>query len=101
MGSVSAGLFSHAGARVVAVQDHRATLYQHNGLDIPALQAWQQEHGTIAGFPGADNVTEEAFWRLEYEILIPAALEGKLARNSRAAALPPHSEGANGPTLPR
>jgi glutamate dehydrogenase (NAD(P)+) len=58
-------------------------LYQHNGLDIPALQAWQQEHGTIAGFPGADNVTEEAFWRLEYEILIPAALEGQLARNSR------------------
>lgn len=51
VGSVSAGLFHAAGARVVAVQDHRATLYQHNGLDIPALQAWQQEHGTIAGFP--------------------------------------------------
>ena len=101
VGSVSAGLFHAAGARVVAVQDHRATLYQHNGLDIPALQAWQQEHGTIAGFPGADNVTEEAFWRLEYEILIPAALEGQisaeLAAGLRCRLI---LEGANGPTLP-
>ncbi|MCP6014434.1 Glu/Leu/Phe/Val dehydrogenase, partial [Klebsiella pneumoniae] len=71
------------------------------GLDIPALQAWQQEHGTIAGFPGADNVTEEAFWRLEYEILIPAALEGQisaeLAAGLRCRLI---LEGANGPTLP-
>ncbi len=86
VGSVSAGLFHAAGAQVVAVQDHRATLYQHDGLDIPALQAWQQAHGTIAGFPGADSVADEAFWSLGYEILIPAALEGQISAE-RAAGL--------------
>ncbi|WP_448195964.1 Glu/Leu/Phe/Val family dehydrogenase [Raoultella planticola] len=69
--------------------------------DIPALQAWQQAHGTIAGFPGADSVADEAFWSLGYEILIPAALEGQISAE-RAAGLRCRLilEGANGPTLP-
>lgn len=101
VGSVSAELFNEKGARVVAVQDHSATLYQAAGIDIPALQRWQQQHGSIQGFPGADSVTDEAFWSLDYDILIPAALEGQITA-ARAAQLTCRMviEGANGPTLP-
>lgn len=101
VGSVSAELFNEKGARVVAVQDHSATLYQAAGIDIPALQRWQQQHGSIQGFPGADSVTDEAFWSLDYDILIPAALEGQITA-PRAAQLTCRMviEGANGPTLP-
>lgn len=49
VGSVSAGLFHAAGARVVAVQDHRATLYQHDGLDIPAALEGQISAERAAG----------------------------------------------------
>ena len=101
VGSVSAELFYEKGARVVAVQDHSATLYQAAGIDIPALQRWQQQHGSILGFPDADSVTDEAFWSLDYDILIPAALEGQITA-VRAAQLTCRMiiEGANGPTLP-
>lgn len=101
VGSVSAELFDAKGARVVAVQDHSATLYHAGGIDIPALQRWQQQHGSIQGFPGADSVTDEAFWSLDYDILIPAALEGQITA-ARAAQLTCRMviEGANGPTLP-
>lgn len=101
VGSVSAELFYEKGARVVAVQDHSATLYQAAGIDIPALQRWQQQHGSILGFPDADSVTDEVFWSLDYDILIPAALEGQITA-TRAAQLTCRMviEGANGPTLP-
>ncbi|WP_394541966.1 Glu/Leu/Phe/Val family dehydrogenase [Pantoea sp. SGAir0418] len=101
VGSVSAELFDAKGARVVAVQDHSATLYHAGGINIPDLQRWQQQHGSIKGFPGADSVTDEAFWSLDYDILIPAALEGQITA-ARAAQLTCRMvvEGANGPTLP-
>lgn len=101
VGSVSAELFYEKGARIVAVQDHSATLYQATGIDIPALQRWQQEHDSILGFPGTDTVSDERFWTLDYDILIPAALEGQITA-TRAAQLTCRMiiEGANGPTLP-
>ncbi len=36
VGAVAAKLFQEAGATVVAVQDHRTTLYNPAGLDVPA-----------------------------------------------------------------
>ncbi|MGY5956032.1 Glutamate dehydrogenase [Kosakonia sp. BK9b] len=101
VGSVSAELFHQHGARVVAVQDQFSTLYHPDGIDIPALLNWQQQHGRIRGFPGADTIADAVFWSLEYEILIPAALEGQITAE-RAAGLSCKLvlEGANGPTLP-
>jgi len=101
VGSVSAGLFHQHGARVVAVQDQFCTLYHPDGIDIPALIAWQKAHGKILGFPGADTVADETFWTRDHDILIPAALEGQITAE-RAAALSCKLvlEGANGPTLP-
>lgn len=101
VGSVAASLFHDSGARVIAVQDHSATLWRPQGIDIPALIDWQQEKGCIAGFPHATTISHEQFWREEYDILIPAALEGVITAE-RAAALNCQLvlEGANGPTLP-
>jgi glutamate dehydrogenase (NAD(P)+) len=101
VGSVSAELFHALGAKVVAVQDHKATLYLHSGLDIPALQVWQQAHGSIAGFPGADHIADEHFWTQPYDILVPAALEGQItAERANLLQCRLIIEGANGPTLP-
>jgi len=101
VGSEAARLFAEAGASVVAIQDHSATIANADGIDMAALSRWQLEHKQILGFPGAQKIDEEAFWRTEMDILIPAALEGQITR-ARAKKLSCKLvlEGANGPTYP-
>ncbi|MEI2264640.1 Glu/Leu/Phe/Val family dehydrogenase [Erwinia sp. CGal63] len=101
VGSEAARLFVDAGALVVAVQDHSATLYNAEGIDLAALSEWQTTHKKIAGFSGAQEIDSEAFWQVPMDILIPAALEGQITRE-RAEKLSCKLilEGANGPTYP-
>jgi len=101
VGSEAARLFAEAGARVTAIQDHTATLFNADGIDLHALSEWQHSHKQIAGFPGAQNIDSEAFWSVGMDILIPAALEGQITR-ARAEKLKCKLvlEGANGPTYP-
>jgi glutamate dehydrogenase (NAD(P)+) len=40
VGGVAARLFSEAGAKIIAVQDHVTTVVRESGLDIDALQSW-------------------------------------------------------------
>jgi len=99
VGGVAARLFQDAGSKVIAVQDHTATIHSGAGLDTRALQAHVDATGGVAGFPGAEVVADADFWGIECEFLIPAALEGQIdeanARKIRAKIV---IEGANGPT---
>lgn len=101
VGSAAAELFVQAGAKVVAVQDHTGTLYHPGGLDIPRLIAETRRNGGISTFQGGEHLDDEAFWDIETDFLIPAALEGQLTR-SRAERVRTRIvlEGANGPTTP-
>ncbi len=102
VGGVAARLFAQAGARVQAVQDHTATVYRDGGLDVDALLAHVSEHGGVAGFAGAEPLSDESFWDVPSDILIPAALEQQITPE-RAARLRTRLvlEGANGPTTPQ
>lgn len=102
VGGIAARLFVEAGAKVVAVQDHVTTVVRSSGLDVAALHAYVAEHGSVAGFPGAEEIKDRAqFWALDCDILIPAALEQQIteenANKIRAKII---LEGANGPTTP-
>ncbi|MFZ3285446.1 MAG: Glu/Leu/Phe/Val dehydrogenase [Telluria sp.] len=102
VGWVAARLFSQAGARIVAVQDHVTTIVNPAGLDVLALHAHVAQHGSIAGFRDADTVNERSrFWEVDCDILIPAALEQQITEENadkiRAKII---LEGANGPTTP-
>ncbi len=101
VGAVAARLFAQAGARVVAVQDHTGSLYREAGLDLQALLAHSARHGGVAHFEQAKPLTLEAFWDVETDILIPAALEHQITAE-RALRLRTRLilEGANGPTTP-
>lgn len=102
VGSVAAQLFACEGAKVISVQDHSATLYDASGIDIDALIAWQTENGKIKGFPGAADVSPDAFWLYDYDIVIPAALEGQItAQRAEGLSCRLVLEGANGPTVPQ
>ena len=102
VGGVAARLFAEAGARVVAVQDHAGTVYQDSGLDLAALQAHVQRQGSVLDFAGAQAVSQDSFWDVDCDILIPAALEQQItASNAHRIRARLVIEGANGPTTPQ
>lgn len=102
VGGIAATIFADAGAKIVAVQDHTGTVLREGGLDVAQLHAYVAEAGGVNGFPGADATLErDAFWDVESDILIPAALERQItadvAQRLRTKII---LEGANGPTTP-
>ena len=102
VGAVAARLFSEAGARVVAVQDHAGTITRPAGLDVAALQAHVAVHGSVAGFSGSEELVDrDQFWGVECDILVPAALEQQINEsNANRIQAKLILEGANGPTTP-
>jgi len=100
-GSIAALLMHEAGAKVVAVSDTRGCIFHPKGLDIPAVVAFKNRTGTVAGFPGAEKVTPDELLSLDCEVLIPAALENSItadnAPNVHARIV---AEAANGPVTP-
>jgi len=101
VGSAAAEAFAHAGARVVAVQDHTGSVLREAGLDVAALAAHVQATGGVAGFPHGEPLDDEAFWSVPVEFLVPAALEGQIgAERARRVQARVVLEGANGPTTP-
>jgi glutamate dehydrogenase (NAD(P)+) len=101
VGSVSADLLAKAGARVVAVADWKGGVYNAKGLDIPAMLDYAGRNHTVQGYPGGEPLTNEQLFKLDLDILIPAALENQItmanAPEIRAKVV---IEGANGPTTP-
>ncbi|OGP02826.1 MAG: glutamate dehydrogenase [Curvibacter sp. RIFCSPHIGHO2_12_FULL_63_18] len=101
VGGIAGKLFAQAGARVVAVQDHGGTIYKESGLDVPALLAHVAAHGSVAGFTPAESIANDAFWDVDCDILIPAALEQQITKaNAGRIKARLVIEGANGPTTP-
>ncbi len=101
VGGVAGRLFAEAGARVVAVQDHGGTVFRAAGLDVPALLAHVAQVGSVAGFTPAEVMTNEQFWEVDCDILIPAALEQQITEiNAHKIKAKMIIEGANGPTTP-
>ena len=99
VGSSAAELFGQAGAIVVAAQDHTGSIFNDQGLDLSRLVPHVHSTGGVAGFAGAEAGGDEAFWDVDCDILIPAALENQItaARANRLKAKLV-LEGANGPT---
>ena len=102
VGGIAAKLFAQAGSRVVAAQDHGGTIYKEAGLDVPALLAHVERNGSVKGFSDAEVLSNDAFWDVPCDILIPAALEGQItAANAGRIQARMVIEGANGPTTPQ
>jgi glutamate dehydrogenase (NAD(P)+) len=101
VGSVSALMLRQMGARIVGVTDWKGGAYNADGLDVEAMADYAQQYQTVEGFPGGGPLTNDDLFRLDADILIPAALENQItiknAADVRARLI---IEGANGPTTP-
>jgi glutamate dehydrogenase (NAD(P)+) len=101
VGSVSADLLAKEGAVIVGVTDWKGGVHNAKGLDIAKLLEWAGQHKTVDGFPGGEPLNQEDLFKLDVDILIPAALENQItmetAPSIKAKVV---VEGANGPTTP-
>lgn len=101
VGSVAAGSLAGYGAKVIAASDVQGGIYNPKGLDLPALEKYAAQHRGVAGFPGAEPVTNEQLLLLPCDILVPAALERQItAANAGKVQCRILAEAANGPTTP-
>ena len=100
-GATVAMLLDEMGARVTAISDVVGGIHREEGLDVRAVSAWSAEHGTVAGFPGSQPVSNAELLELPCDILAPAAVENQITQRNagriRARVL---AEVANGPTTP-
>jgi glutamate dehydrogenase (NAD(P)+) len=100
-GSIAAELMEMEGSHVIAVSDSSGGIHNPEGLDVHRVMDWKAEHGTVVGFPGAKEVSNEELLELECDILIPAALENQITEaNADRIKAKIVAEAANGPTTP-
>ena len=101
VGSFLAKFLAEEGATVIAVSDSSVGLHNPNGIDVAAAIAHKGETRSLAGFKGAEEITNEELLLLDCDVLAPCALEQVIneenADRIRARVV---VEGANGPTTP-
>ncbi|MBM3890801.1 MAG: Glu/Leu/Phe/Val dehydrogenase, partial [Verrucomicrobia bacterium] len=64
---------SKVGVKIVGVTDLFGGTCNPKGLDVEALLAHEAKHKTVGDFKGGKPLTNEAFFKLEVDCLIPAA----------------------------
>jgi glutamate dehydrogenase (NAD(P)+) len=99
VGSNAALLMAQAGYMITGIIEVTGSLYNKNGIDVRALSAYRQKHGTLAGFPEAEAADPAELLVTDCDILIPAATENQItSRNADRVKCKILAEGANGPT---
>jgi glutamate dehydrogenase (NAD(P)+) len=99
VGGVAAHELAARGATVMAVSDISGGVYSERGLDLAAVAAWIDEHGSLDGYPDAEHVSNVDLLELPCDILVLAALEDQVtAENAGRIDARMVAEGANGPT---
>jgi glutamate dehydrogenase (NAD(P)+) len=100
-GAIAARLLAEDGAIIIAVSDTHGGIFSPKGFNPTSVFLYKQEHGSVVGFPGTDQITNEQLLELECDILVPAALESVItAENAGRIKAKMIAEAANGPTTP-
>ena len=74
VGSWTARLASAMGFVIVAVSDVKGAIHDPDGLPIAEVDRWYSIAGSVAGFSGAEPLTNEQLLELNCDYLVPAAL---------------------------
>jgi glutamate dehydrogenase (NAD(P)+) len=99
VGGVAARELTLRGARIVGVSDIGGGIHSPAGLELARVDAWRREHGGLAGYPDAEEVTNAGLLELPCDVLVLAATENQLTEaNAGLVSTRLVAEGANGPT---
>lgn len=99
VGSSIAKLVHKAGCKIIAVTDIFGGIQNDKGIDPFELEKQVAQTGSIVNFRDTEPIDNESLIELPCDILIPAAVEGKINRdNADKVEARIVLEGANGPT---
>ncbi len=101
-GSIASTLLhDEQGATIVAASDSRGGVFKSDGINPHALEEHKKKTGSVVGFPGTKQISNEELLESNVDILIPAALENQITgKNANKISAKIVAEAANGPTLP-
>ncbi|MBI4429331.1 MAG: Glu/Leu/Phe/Val dehydrogenase [Ignavibacteriales bacterium] len=99
VGSTTAQLLAEKGCKIIGIGDVSAAYYNKKGIDLANASEWVKSSRTLAGFQGAERISQEELLELECDVLVPAAKEDQIThRNAAKIKAKIICEGANGPT---
>ncbi len=103
----NAGTYGHIlgeellGLKIVAVSDSRGGIYTEDGLDCAKVLEHKKKTGSVVGYPGTKDITNEELLELDVTVLMPSALENVITKeNANNIKAKISVELANGPTTP-
>ena len=100
-GAHMAKILQKAGYKIVAVSDSKGTIVNMMGIDAEKLEEHKKKTGSVAAYPGCENLGAEHCLGQEADILIPAALENSITSvNVKVIKAKLIVELANGPITP-
>ena len=89
------------GLKVIAASDSRGGVINKNGMSAKKLVDYKLKNGSLKGFPGASDITNEDLLELDIDVLFPSALENVITKeNANRIKAKISCELANGPTTP-
>jgi glutamate dehydrogenase (NAD(P)+) len=101
VGSVAAFSLAKYGAKVIGISDASGGLHNEKGINLWELDKYVADKRVVAGFPGADPLSNEQLLLLPCDILVPAAMERQITgQNAARIQCRILAEAANGPTTP-
>ncbi len=99
VGKFAALAASELGCKVIGISDHAGGIYDGNGIDVAEAMEYVDNNRVLEGFAGGDVITNDELFRLDCDVLIPAAI-GRVITSDVAEGVTAKVmlEGANGPT---
>jgi glutamate dehydrogenase (NAD(P)+) len=99
VGGIGALLLFREGYRVISLSDMYGSVYDPEGLDVPAVLAHVRREGRLDSFKHAEHLPNKQQLELDCDVLVPAATENQITTANvdriKARLI---VEGANGPT---
>ena len=92
---------SEMGCKVIAVSDSKGGIICENGLNPAEVLAHKERTGTVQGFKGCRDISNEELLETRCDVLIPAAPGNQITcENADRIHARIVAEAANGPTTP-
>jgi len=101
VGRNAARLLYEQGCKVIGVSDSTGGIYNKDGINPLKVYEHKRKTGSVVGFSGCKDITNEELLELKCDVLIPAAIENQInEKNANKINASVIVEGANGPTTP-
>lgn len=97
----AAKLLHEEKCKIIAVSDSKGGVYSPEGINPTKVFDHKGKTGSVMGFEGCQNISNQELLELQCDILIPAAIENQITRaNAGNIEAKLVAEAANGPTTP-